>query len=95
MSKSKKKKALCDCRCIYFPQDPSKIIKERIVDGVKQRETEYRCAYDESLIRSWKKECPRKGGPCVKESDHERWERLKKEAKNGQSASEGNNSENV
>lgn len=74
-----KKKALCDIRCIYFPQDPSKILKESIVDGVKQRQTEYRCMYDESLIKSWKKECPRKGGPRLRESDHARWERLKRE----------------
>lgn len=61
------KKFCCNCRCIYFPQEPDKILKEKVKDGVKYRIVERRCLFDNSLINSWKKQCPRKDGPLIRE----------------------------
>ena len=82
MGKKKSKKCeTCKCDCVYFPQEPSEILSEKAIDGVKYRKVIRRCAYDESVINSFKKQCPRKDGPWTKESDHERLKRLKEKIK--------------
>lgn len=47
---------ICDNKCFYYPENPSKIIKEYIDDfGIKHRECEFLCCLDGHRIKSHKK----------------------------------------
>lgn len=49
---------MCNCnpKCIYFPQSPSNIIKEYFdKNGVKRREGEFLCMFDDHRIMKFEK----------------------------------------
>ena len=54
---------ICDNKCFYYPENPSKILKEYIDDfGIKHRESEFLCCLDGHRILKYKK-C-KKDLPC-------------------------------
>lgn len=47
---------ICDSKCFYYPENPSKILKEYIDDfGIKHRESEFLCCLDGHRILKYKK----------------------------------------
>lgn len=58
MSKKKKNKPAghCDClgpHCVFFPQTPSQILDEQIIDGIKHRKVVRCCRCDGVAITGW------------------------------------------
>lgn len=59
---SKEKQTVkCNPNCIFFPIEPSKIMSDEIIDGVRQRKVVRKCLYDNTVIKDWEKDCPRGG----------------------------------
>lgn len=52
---------MCDAKCPFFPQEKGEIevVREWKEDGVKRRKVIRRCLYDNSVITSFERECPR------------------------------------
>lgn len=45
---------ICDRECIYFPLNPTKVLKEYVDDfGLKHRECVYLCGFDEHRIEKF------------------------------------------
>ena len=54
--KKKKEVGHCNCcgpHCVFFPQNPSQVLNEQMVGGVKHRKVIRICRCDGGVISSW------------------------------------------